>query len=141
MDQTITAFLNHVPIAVLGTQRADGTTRQSAVYFVVDGDAIYVSTERTRQKARDVIRAGRASLCVVGPAAPYPSVTLEGAAAIVETRIAAITGRIFARMAGGDPPTLSDDDLAAMDRVLIRIDVDRVYGASYLADPHQQQNI
>jgi hypothetical protein len=37
---------------------------------------------------------------------------------------------VFARSAGGDPHALSDDDLAGMDRVLIRIDVDRVYGAS-----------
>jgi hypothetical protein len=39
---------------------------------------------------------------------------------------------VVARIAGGDPHALSDDDLAGMDRVLIRIDVDRVYGASYL---------
>ena len=139
MDQAVTAFLDQVPIGVLGTQRADGTTRQSAVYFVADGDAVYVSTERKRQKTRDVIRGRRASLCIVGPAAPYPSVTLEGPAAIIETGIAPITGRIFARMAGGDPPALSDEDLAAMDRVLIRIDVDRVYGSSYLGGAHQHE--
>ncbi len=44
MDQTIIAFLNTVPIGVLGTQRPDGTTRQSAVYFAANGDAIYIST-------------------------------------------------------------------------------------------------
>ena len=133
MEQVVTAFLDQVPVGVLGTQRADGTTRQSVVYFAAIDDAIYVSTERKRQKARDVLRTRRASLCVVGPASPYPSVTLDGPAAVIEAGIASITGRIFARMAGGEPPALSDEHLAARDRVLIRIEIERVYGSSHLS--------
>lgn len=35
-------------------------------------------------------------------------------------------------MAGGDSPELTDKTLADMDRVILEISVDRVYGASYL---------
>lgn len=138
MEQPVAAFLGSVPIGVLGTQRPDGTVRQSAVYFAAEGDTVYVSTERARAKARDVGRCGRASLCVLGPSPPYPSVTLEGTARILETDIAPVTARIFARMTGGDPPKITDRDLAAMNRVLLQIDVEHVYGASYLPEPSEQ---
>jgi hypothetical protein len=59
---------------VLGTQRHDGTLGQ--VHFVTDGDSVYLSTQRDRQKAHD---------------------------------IADVTAGILA----------TDDDLAAMNRVLI----------------------
>ena len=68
---------------------------------------------------------------MVGPSAPFPSVTVEGSARIVDSGIAPVTARIFARISGGDPPELAEADLAAMRRVLIEIDVDHVYGTSY----------
>jgi|SRR5271165_5827235 len=137
MDQPVVSFLGNVPIGVLGTQRPDGTIRQSAVYFVADGGTVYISTERGRAKARDVELSGRASLCVVGPSAPFPSVTVEGSARVVDSGIAPVTARIFARMSGGDPPELAEADLTAMRRVLIGIDVDHVYGMSYLTEPSE----
>ena len=40
MEQPIAAFLSSVPIGALGTQRPDGTVRQSAVYFAAEGDTV-----------------------------------------------------------------------------------------------------
>jgi PPOX class probable F420-dependent enzyme len=143
MQSSIAAFLETVPIGVLATRRPDGTIRQSAVYFVLhadlDGDAVFISTERRRAKAQDIARTGHASLCVVGGTPPYPSVTVEGRARILDSAVAETTAWIFARMSGGTPPPLTDDELAARGRVLVRLDVDRVYGASYLPDDATQQ--
>jgi hypothetical protein len=49
-----------------------------------------------------------------------------------DTAIAAVTRRIFRRMTGDEPPELTDEGLAAMNRVVIEIDVARTYGRAYL---------
>ena len=97
-------------------------------------NTIWISTEAARAKAIDVGRTGWASLCIVGPAAPYPSVTIEGPATIEATDVAPMTSRILARISGGEPPELTESELAAAGRVLLRLDVDRVYGASHLPE-------
>ncbi len=132
MEPHVRRFLESVPVGVLGTVRPDGRARQSTVYFVLDGSTVWVSTEAPRAKAADVGRTGWASLCVVGPAAPYPSVTVDGRASIEDQEVAPMTARILGRITGGEPPNLAEADLRAAGRVLLRLDVDRVYGVSHL---------
>jgi PPOX class probable F420-dependent enzyme len=134
LEPNVRSLLETVPVGVVATQRRDGRTRQSTVYFVLDGNTIWISTEAARAKAIDVGRTGWASLCVIGPAGPYPSVTIEGPAAIEATDVAPMTGRILARISGGDAPELTESELAAAGRVLLRLDIDRVYGASHLPE-------
>jgi PPOX class probable F420-dependent enzyme len=131
-SEEVRRFLDIEPVGVVSTLRPDGTPRQSVIYFIRDGARILISTESKRAKARDVERCGRASLCVVGHARPFPSVTVEGPARIVRSGIAVASARIFTRMTGDDPPELTDEKLAGLDRVILEISVDRVYGASYL---------
>jgi PPOX class probable F420-dependent enzyme len=133
ISDAVRAFLQDNPVGVLGTRRADGTVRQSVVYYAVQGDRLLISTESKRAKARDVRRDRWASLCVAGTSAPYPSATLEGLARVVPTGISADTGAVWSRipgMAGTEPP--AEADLTAADRVIIEIIVDRVYGVSYI---------
>ena len=134
LEPRVRSLLETVPVGVVATQRRDGRARQSTVYFVLDGDTIWISTEAARAKAVDVDRTGWASLCAVGPAAPYPSVTIEGPATIQDADIAPMTSRILARISGGEPPDLTESELAAAGRVLLRLDIDRVYGASHLPE-------
>jgi PPOX class probable F420-dependent enzyme len=131
MDEAVERFLDEVPVGTLATARAEGGIRQSVVYFVRDGDRLLVSTESKRGKARDVERDGWASLCVQGPAPPYPSVTIEGKASIVREGIGEPTARIVERITGVLNPAASDADLAAVDRVVLEISADRVYGRSH----------
>ena len=132
MEPHVRRFLQSVPAGVLGTLRPDGRARQTTVYFVLEGSTVWVSTEAPRAKAADVTRTGWASLCVVGPAAPYPSVTVEGPASVQDQDVAAVTARIVGRITGGEPPDLAEADLQAAGRVLIRLDVERAYGLSHL---------
>ncbi|MGP3936824.1 TIGR03618 family F420-dependent PPOX class oxidoreductase [Nonomuraea sp. KM88] len=132
IDQPVRDLLDRQLTGVLATTRPDGTARQSVVYFALDGDRLLISTEPGRAKARDVARTGRASLCVMGGAAPYPSATLEGGARVRTEDIGGDTALVWSRI--GDRPVepVSDSDLATMNRVILEIIVERVYGTSYL---------
>jgi PPOX class probable F420-dependent enzyme len=132
IDPNVRDFLDRQRAGVLATTRHDGGIRQSVVYFALDGDRLLISTEPDRAKAKDVQRTGRASLCVIGAAAPYPSVTLEGAARIRAADIGSDTACVWSRAGGQPVEPMSDADLAAMNRVVLEITVEHVYGASYL---------
>jgi pyridoxamine 5'-phosphate oxidase-like protein len=120
----------HQPVAEHGEDR--GWPRQSVTYYILDGDRVLISTESKRGKARDVIRDGWASICVMGQEAPYPSVTVEGSACIRTAGIGQATARIFGAISGNQTAPLSDEDLARLDRVILEITCARVYGASHL---------
>jgi PPOX class probable F420-dependent enzyme len=132
IEPNVRGFLDRQPAGVLASTRPDSGIRQSVVYFALDGDRLLISTEPGRAKARDVQRTGRASLCVIGAAAPYPSVTLEGPARVRAADIGSDTARVWSRIGGQPVEPMSDADLAAMNRVVLEITVEHVYAASYL---------
>ena len=134
LSDELRAFLDREPVGVLATVAADGKPRQSLVYFVRDGDRLLVSTMVDRQKSRDVRRTGWASLSVMGHEPPYPSATFSGPAEILTEGIGAPTARIVQRISGAAEPThpMSDDELAALGRVLLAINIERVAAASYI---------
>lgn len=130
MDAAVAAFLDDVPVGVLGTVRADGRPRLSTVYFVRDGERVLVSTESKRGKARDVERTGQASLCVQGDTKPFPFATIDGPARIRRENIGEATARIVARILGTEVgEAQADEALATVDRVVLEIDAARVYSA------------
>lgn len=127
-------FLDAQRVGVLATTAADGRPRQSVVYYARDGERLLISTLSKRGKARDVQRTGWASLCVHGDEQPYPSATLSGTAEILREAIGPATARIMQRIAGAaEPPEpQTDEALAALDRVVLSIAVERVGPVSYL---------
>lgn len=133
VSDEVAAFLAEVPIGTVATLRPDGRVRQTIVYYVREGDRLLISTESKRAKSRDVERTAWASLCVQGPAKPYPSVTLEGPARILREHIGEATARIFEVFTGAPGEEHSDEELAAVDRVILEITIARVYGAVLLA--------
>jgi len=135
LTDVVRSFLAEQPVGVLGTVRADGSVRQSVVYHVIDGERVLISTESKRAKAGDVQRTGRASYCVLGHEQPYPSVTVEGPARILTEGVGAPTTTIFEKISGTrmeDP--LTDETLAAVDRVILELTVEHVYGISHMEE-------
>jgi PPOX class probable F420-dependent enzyme len=129
----VRAFVSRQPVGVLATYRKDGTARQGVVYHLLDGDRILISTEGKRFKAHDVRRSPRASYCVLGHEKPFPCVTLEGPARIVSEGAGADTSRLFDLIFGPrDAEPFTDEQAAAMDRVILEITVEHVYGARYV---------
>lgn len=134
LTDTLRGFLDANRVGVLATVADSGRPRQSVVYYARDGDRLLISTESKRLKARDVGRAGWASLCVRGDEQPYPSAVFSGSAEIVTSDIGPPTARIMQRIGGmPEPPEpQSDDALAAVDRVILAITVERVSAVNYL---------
>jgi PPOX class probable F420-dependent enzyme len=127
-------FLDGHRVGVLATADERGKPRQSVVYYALDGDRLLVSTLSARLKARDVQRTGWASLCVRGDEQPYPSATFSGPAEILTQDIGPLTAAIVQHIAGADEPPepQTDEALAAVDRVVLTITVDRVSAVSHL---------
>lgn len=132
LTDNVRAFLDAQPVGVLATRRPYGAVRQSVVYHVRDGDRLLISTESKRAKARDVERDGWASYCVLAHDKPFPSVTVEGSARILTEGIGAPTARLFGLIFGQEPgEPLSDEALAGVDRVILELTIERVYGVSH----------
>jgi PPOX class probable F420-dependent enzyme len=134
LTEELRQFLDADRVGVLATIAPDGKPRQSVVYYARDGERLLVSTESKRLKARDVERSGWASLCVRGDQQPYPSAVFSGSAEILRDNIGAATAQVMQRIAGTpDPPEpQSDEDLAAVDRVVLAITIDRVSAVNYM---------
>jgi len=126
-------FLDAHRVGVLATIAPDGKPRPSSIY-ARDGERLLISTESKRFKARDVKRTGWASLCVPGQEPPYPSAVFSGRAEIVTKDIGPGTAAIMQRIAGTAEPLepQSDEALAAIDRVVLAVKIERVGAVNYL---------
>jgi PPOX class probable F420-dependent enzyme len=127
-------FLDAHRVGILATIATNGKPRQSVVYYARDGERLLISTESKRWKASDVEQTGWASLCVRGDEQPYPSAAFSGRAEILTTNIGQATAAIMQAIAGTkEPPDpQSDEALAAIDRVVLAITVERVSAVNYL---------
>ncbi|HEY6594327.1 MAG TPA: pyridoxamine 5'-phosphate oxidase family protein [Asanoa sp.] len=127
-------FLDAHRVGVLATVDKVAMPRQSVVYYVREEQRLLISTESKRLKARDVLRSGWASLCVLGHERPYPSAVFSGPAEILTEGIGPATAAIVHRIAGlPEPPQAqSDEALAVIDRVILAITVEAVTAVNYL---------
>jgi len=127
-------FLDTVQVGVLATSAQDGRPRQSVVYFARDGDDLLISTLGARRKAKDVERSGWASLCVMALEPPYASATYSGSAEILTSDIGVPTAAVVQRVTGlPEPPEpQTDEALAAVDRVVLRIAIERVTAVTHM---------
>jgi PPOX class probable F420-dependent enzyme len=133
LAEPIRKFLESESVGTIATLRPDGRIRATLVYYVLDGDRILISTESQRGKGRDVQKTGWASFCVSGHEKPFPSCTVEGPARILTTNIGEPTARILESIRGVRPDAVpTDEGLAALDRVILEIGVEKVYGVSYI---------
>ena len=127
-------FLDAHRVGVLATIDKAAMPRQSVVYYLRDEQRLLISTESKRLKARDVRRAGWASLCVLGHERPYPSAVFSGRAEILTEGIGPATAAIVQRIADlrESPEAHSDEALAAIDRVIVAITIEAVTAVNYL---------
>lgn len=77
------AFLDRPLHAILATLRRDGTAAQSVVWFLREGDELWISTAPDSLKIRHLRRDPRLSLLVLG-ADGGAYLAIEGTATIVE---------------------------------------------------------
>ena len=97
-------FLKTHRLAILGVERSDAPPHLSPVYYVMDGDDLLVSTTRTRVKAKLVLGAGLASLCVIAEQPPFPYLTVAGRARIENEGAVELMMRVGEAMSGRPVP-------------------------------------
>ena len=99
-------FVRSHRTAIFGYRRKDDGPAMTALYYVMDGDDILISTMRTRAKARAVARDPKVSLCVLDENWPPVYITVYCDAVIdatVDTDLDAVVDlnqRIIEVMAG-----------------------------------------
>jgi PPOX class probable F420-dependent enzyme len=135
LTHELRGFLDANRLGVLATGTPTGRPRQSLVYYARDGEHLLVSTEAQRLKAKDVEREGWASLCVMGHEPPFPSAVFSGPAEILRENIGGPTAAIMQRIAQlPTPPTpQTDEALAKVGRVVLRMTVERISAVSYMS--------
>ncbi|MET7991823.1 PPOX class F420-dependent oxidoreductase [Amycolatopsis sp. NPDC005232] len=62
----------------VATVRVDGAPHVAPVWFLLDGDDLVFTTENVTVKAHDLLRDGRAAVCVDDQVAPYSHAVLWG---------------------------------------------------------------
>ena len=72
------AFIREPRTAVLATTGRDGRVHAVPVWFLWDGAAFRILTERGSAKHRNAARAGRAALCIDDRDGRFEYVTAEG---------------------------------------------------------------
>ncbi len=126
LQESVRAFLNEPRFAVLGTVNADGSPQQTVMWFELRGDHIMMNTLRGRKKDRNLLRDGRASICVEDG---QRYVTIDGRVNIVDDPavgqedIAALARRYEGDEEGN---RMSRDVFGSQDRVSLLLSIDRV---------------
>lgn len=95
LQANIRKFLSEPRFAVLATVNADGRPQQTVMWYQLRDDHIMMNTLRGRKKDRNLLRDGRASICVE---AGQQYVTIEGRVTII------------------DDPAVGQEDIAALAR-------------------------
>jgi PPOX class probable F420-dependent enzyme len=116
-DEATRALLDGRNFATVATLNPDGGPQSSVVWFKRDGDALLFSVTARRQKARNLARDPRISVCVYDLGNPYHSVEIRGFAELIEDVGKELPRELSQRYLGQDPPP-EPDDLA---RLIIRV--------------------
>lgn len=120
----------------LSTVRADGSPHVAPVWFLLDGDDVVLTTGRDTVKGRNLLRDGRAALCVDDDRPPFAFATLQGCAELSEDLdgVRRWATRIAARYMGADRADAYGERNAVPGELLVRMRVHRVVALSGVAD-------
>jgi len=121
-------FLEKPRIGRLATIRRDGAPHVAPVWFMVEGDALLVLTDRGSQKHRNIERDARVEFCIDGEQPPYHTVIVRGRATVEEPRGAAWRLALAVHYLGAEGGQRYVDTTPAGDEVLLRIQPERVSG-------------
>ena len=84
IDTYVDEFLHQTLVAVISTVDRNGRPRSAPIWFHWEDGAVYMFTDRSTLKWRNIQRYPYASLCVDWREPPYKSIILDGAIEEVE---------------------------------------------------------
>jgi hypothetical protein len=135
----VRAFLTASPArtAKLATVRADGRPHVAPVWYLVDDDgALVFNTGRSTVKGRNLVRDGRAAICVDDDRPPFSFVMVEGAVEIIEelAQVREWAARIGGRYMGEDRAEEYGARNGVAGELLVRLQPDHIHSAVDLAE-------
>jgi PPOX class probable F420-dependent enzyme len=135
----VRSFLSAEPArpAVLGTTRADGRPHVAPIWYVLDDDgSIVFTTGSDTVKGANLLRTGRASLCVDDDVVPFSFVVVEGPVAISDDldEVARWAATIGGRYMGPDRADEYGARNGVPGELLVRLVPERVTSAADVAD-------
>jgi PPOX class probable F420-dependent enzyme len=119
----------------LSTVRADGSPHVVPVWFLLDGDEVVFTTERTTMKGRNLLRDERAALCVDDERPPYSYAVVRGRVEISEDPESLLlwATSIAARYMGEGRAREFGERNSLPGMLLVRMHIDRVTAYSAIA--------
>ena len=102
--------LLEAPIATLGTIGPDGRPQLSAVWFLVDGDALKVSLHAGRQKTKNLRRNPAVNVFILDPQNPLRYLEVRGDAELADDPDYTFAATVGAKYGGADLRQMDDDD-------------------------------
>jgi PPOX class probable F420-dependent enzyme len=138
-DEEVCAFLSALPArpGMLATVRADGRPHVAPVWYEVDDDgSLLFNTGETTIKGRNLLREGRAALCVDDDRPPFSFVLVQGAVEISRhlPDVRQWAARIGGRYMGEDRAEEYGARNGVEGELLIRLRPESVSSAADLAD-------
>ncbi|HEY2215291.1 MAG TPA: PPOX class F420-dependent oxidoreductase [Acidimicrobiales bacterium] len=138
-EDEVRTFLTELPARTgkLATVCRDGRPHVAPVWFVVDDDgAIVFNTGTGTVKGRNLIREGRAAMCIEDDRPPFSFVTVEGSIEIIDdlAEVRHWAARIGGRYMGEDRAEEFGERNGVEGELLIRLRPGKVISAADLAD-------
>jgi PPOX class probable F420-dependent enzyme len=138
-ESEVRDFLTSTPArtAKLATVRADGRPHVAPVWFVLDDDGCLVfNTGQDTVKGRNLIREGRAAVCVDDDRPPFSFVVVEGSVEIIDdlAQVRDWAGRLGGRYMGEDRAEEYAERNGVAGELLVRLRPEHVHSAADLAE-------
>ena len=125
--EAIEAFLREKRVGVLGINRRDGSPQLVPIWYIYDGTAIWISSEKGQPKVRNIARDPRVTLCVDDKNFPYKQVVVYGTATLTEEGIQERRPSIARHYLGEAEGDAYIAQSGSGERVLIKLVPERFY--------------
>jgi PPOX class probable F420-dependent enzyme len=138
-EDEIRAFLTALPARTgkLATVRADGRPHVVPIWYAVDDDgALCFNTGERTVKGRNLLRDGRAAICVDDERPPFSFVTVEGEVEVVRElgQVRQWAERIAGRYMGEDSAVEFGERNGVEGELLVRLRPVSVHAGADLSD-------
>jgi PPOX class probable F420-dependent enzyme len=120
----------------LSTVREDGSPHVAPIWFLLDGDDLVFNTAARSVKGRNLLRDGRAALCVDDDRPPFAYVIVSGRAETSEEPgpLREWAGRIAGRYVGQDRADEFGERNGVPGELLVRLRIGKVVSETGVSD-------
>ncbi|WP_345641309.1 PPOX class F420-dependent oxidoreductase [Streptomyces tremellae] len=120
----------------LATVGADGAPHVAPIWFLVDGDDLVFNTGKETVKGRNLLREGRAALCVDDERPPFAFVLVRGPVTVSEDpdELLSVATGVAGRYMGAEQARAFGERNAVPGELVVRLRLDKVTAYAAVAD-------